>query len=50
MKCKVVGINTDFNRKMTTLDLIDYTEESDYPIAQGKEFMYELSTEFDIKK
>lgn len=50
MKCKVVGINTDFNRKITALDLIDYTEESDYPIAQGKEFMYELSTEFDIKK
>jgi len=50
MKCKVVGIYTDFNRKITTLDLIDYTEASDYPIAQGKEFDYELSTEFDIKK
>jgi len=50
MKCKVVGINTDFNRKITTLDLIDYTEESDYPIAEGKEFMYEFMTEFDLKK
>ena len=49
-KCKIVGIYTDFNRKTTTLDLIDYTEVSDYPVAEGNEFMYELSTEFDIKK
>jgi hypothetical protein len=49
-KCKIVGIYTDFNRKTTTLDLIDYTEISDYPVAEGNEFMYELATEFDIKK
>jgi hypothetical protein len=27
MKCKVVGISTDFNKRITLLDLIDYTQE-----------------------
>jgi hypothetical protein len=29
MKCKVVGIRTDFNKRTTLLDLIDYTQEAD---------------------
>jgi hypothetical protein len=28
MKCKVVGIRTDFNKRTTLLDLIDYTKDS----------------------
>ena len=28
MKCKVVGIRTDFNKRTTSLDLIDYTKDS----------------------
>jgi hypothetical protein len=29
MKCKVVGIRTDFNKRITLLDLIDYTQETE---------------------
>lgn len=30
MKCKVVGIRADFNKRITSLDLIDYTKDSDF--------------------
>ena len=32
LKCKVVGIRTDFNKKTTSLDLLDYTDENDKPL------------------
>ncbi|MDR3113531.1 MAG: hypothetical protein LBU09_04065 [Endomicrobium sp.] len=50
MRCKVVGIKTDFNKRITTLDLIDDTSPSDIPIEQGKEFVYQPQEAFDIKR
>jgi hypothetical protein len=50
MKCKVVGIKTDFNKRITTLDLIDYTADTDIPVEQAKEFAYQPQETFDIKK
>ncbi|MDR2191980.1 MAG: hypothetical protein LBO62_03790 [Endomicrobium sp.] len=50
MKCKVVGIKTDFNKRITTLDLIDYTSPSDIPVEKGKEFAYQPQESFDVKK
>jgi len=41
MKCKVVGIRTDFNKRITTLDLIDYTEKGDTPTPpKTEDFVY----------
>jgi hypothetical protein len=50
MKCKVAGIKTDFNKRITTLDLIDYTSPLDIPVEKGKEFAYQPQEPFDIKK
>jgi hypothetical protein len=50
MKCKVVGIKTDFNKRITTLDLIDYTADTDIPVGQAKEFAYQPQESFDIQK
>ena len=50
MKCKVVGIKTDFNKRITTLDLIDYTADTDVPVEEGKSFAYTPQETFDIKK
>ncbi|MDR2426204.1 MAG: hypothetical protein LBD46_03370 [Endomicrobium sp.] len=50
MKCKVVGIKTDFNKRITTLDLIDYTADTDIPVEQAKEFAYQPQETFDVRK
>ncbi|MDR2191982.1 MAG: hypothetical protein LBO62_03800 [Endomicrobium sp.] len=50
MRCKVVGIKTDFNKRTSTLDLIDYTSPLDIPVGKGKEFAYHPQETFDIKK
>jgi hypothetical protein len=50
MKCKVVGIKTNFNKRTTTLDLIDYTDINDVPVEEGKTFVYQPQESFDIQK
>jgi hypothetical protein len=50
MRSKVIGIRTDFMAMTTELTLLDYTAETDYPNAEGEDFMYEIPNSFDLKQ
>jgi len=50
MRCKVVGIRTDFNKKITSLTLLDYTSDNDKPVPETEGFRYPMMSEFDAKK
>lgn len=47
---KVEGISTNFNTKITTLILTDYSTDEDTPTAESNDFKYNLMMEFDRKK
>lgn len=47
---KVEGISTNFNTKITTLILTDYSTDEDIPTAESNDFKYNLMMEFDRKK
>ena len=49
-KFKVEGISTNFNSKITTLTLTDYSTEEDIPTPESNDFKYNLMMEFDRKK
>lgn len=49
-KFKVEGISTNFNSKITTLILSDYSTEEDIPLPESNDFMYTLKMQFQAKK
>ena len=47
---KVEGISTNFNTKITTLILTDYSTDEDIPTPESNDFIYNLKMQFEAKK